>query len=694
MTCRTRTTTCGLATMALGLLAALVPAATVRAQQDAADPLGGRVGGVRLKADEASAAVGLVRRALELLEADRSLKGLQPRAAQIRAVADAVRAAWPKATPLPDVVLQQRPMQVFVTLYLPTGADLTAEGRGDSLLAALVDAAVNLPRAPRYQADGFHRLADVRIHLDVTVYRLPYMQNVADPFLYSMRPGLDGLVYENGDLRGTVLPWEAVRRAWQMHFIQIGEGEAERPAAPRDARLPEDVKKAVFRELLDRAGAQPATWRGPGARVLRFETQSFVERAAGGRTQDGQPAVAALYRMGPLVDAESVTEASMAAATRSATDYLARTMSAEGAVNASYDPLRDQWVAGPDASRQALTIHTLARLHAARPEAWIVRAAQAAAVTLMKSVKEGIVTDVDGTQRPCAFVFAGLKSEVAWTSQALVALADLHGLAPDKATETTVRQMAVALLAAQQKGGSFQVYFATDAAGDKGVRNSEDLEGESLAVLALVRAYELLGDETCLRAAQRSAEYMVFQRERRIGRRQETGLPDVALVEALDRLDTLLPSDALARYGRLCGEQIVARQASEPARYLDDEFGGFPTGLVFDSESAAHHLRGLAAARRLAARLRADAPQRHASLKFDEFEPRADRAARLAEAFLLNHQYRAESSFYAAQPAVAVGGLRFSATDARVSTVTVLNFLLAELPQPPARRATPLPPSR
>jgi len=677
----TKATTGRLGTMILGLLAALGPAtASAIAQQDAADPLGGRGGGVRLKTDEAAVAVALVRCALERLEADRSLKNLQPRAAQIRAVADAARAAWPQTSPLPDVVLQQRPMQVFVTLYLPTGADLTAEGRGDSLLAALMDAAVNLPRTPRYQTDGFHRLADVRIHLDVTVYRLPYMQNVADPFLYSMRPGLDGLVYENGDLRGTVLPWEAVRRAWQMHFIQLGEGEAERPTAPRDARLPEDVKKAVFRELLNRAGAQPATWRGPGARVLRFETQSFVERAPGGRTQDGQPSVAALYRMGPVVDAETMTEADLAAALRNAADYLARALSAEGAVNASYDPLRDQWLAAPDASRQAMAIRALARLHGARREAWIVRAAQAVAATLMKSVKEGVVTGIDGTKRPCAFVFVGLKSEVAWTSQALVALADLHGLAPDKATETTVRQMAVALLAAQQKDGSFQVYFDTDAAGDKGVRNSEDLEGESLAVLALVRAYDLLGDETCLRAAQRGAEYMVFHRERRIGRRQDTGLPDVALIEALDRLDVLLPSDALARYGRLCGEEIIARQADEPARYLDDEFGGFPNAMMFDSESAAYHLRGLAAARRLAARLRADAPQRYTLLKFDEFEPRADRAARRAEAFLLNHQYRPESSFYAVQPPVAVGGLRFSVTDSRISTVAVLNFLLAELP--------------
>ncbi|MBN2581920.1 MAG: hypothetical protein JXL80_02555 [Planctomycetes bacterium] len=670
-------TTKRLLTATVSVLVALgALAATARAQGD--DLLGGRVGGVRLSDDEATSAIRLVRRTLEMLEADRSLKDLQPRQKQIQALADRVKASWPKDAPLPQVVLQERPMQVFVTLYNPGGGDLTAEGRGNSLLAALIDGAANLPRGARYQSEGFSRLAAVRIHLDVTVYRLPYMQNLAEPFLYSMRPGLDGLVYENGDLRGTVLPWEAVRRAWQMHFVQVGEEE--RQAEARDARLPEDVKKAVFRSLLDRAGAQPTTWRGPVARVLRFETQSFVERAAGGKTAPGQAAVVALYRTGPLTDAEKLTDADVAEAVRTGTDFLARAITPEGQVNASYDPLRDQWLVGPDASRQALAVRALSSLYRARKEAWVIRAAQSAAGVLLKSVKEGVVTDRAGAQQQCAFVFAGLKSEVAWTSQALVALADLNAVAPDKATETTVRQMAVALLAAQDPDGSFPVYFTTGTTGESAVKNSEDLQGESLAVLALVRAFDVLKDEALLRAAQRSADYLVFERERRIGRRQGTGLPDVPLVEALDRLDELLPNEAYARYARLCSEQILAQQASEPARYLDDEVGGFPSGQLFDSESTAYNLRGLVAARRLAARNRKANAERYAQLKLDLLERESGRAIRLAEAFLANLQYRPESSFYIAQPAVASGGLRYSATDARISTVTMLNFLLAETP--------------
>ena len=660
------------------VIAPLVAALPSAWAQETDDLLGGNIGGVRLNDQEAAVSVAVVRHVLKTLEADTSLRKLRSRKALIQAVGRRLLVAWPLKTPPPKVLGDERHMQVFVTLYGPRGVDLTAEGRGNTLLAALVDASTNLPRDSRYRAERFNRLGEVRISLDVTVYRLPYMQNLAEPFLYSMRPGIDGLVYENADQRGTVLPWEALRRGWEMHFVRRSETEKKEA---RPARLPDDVKKAVFRSLLDRAGAATATWRGPAARVLRFETQCFVERHPGGLGDRGPggSTIVAIYRTGPLVDYEQLSGAQFGSAVALATDYLARTLVGEQQVRACYDPLRDQWKSEFDAPRQALAVRAFARLYARRKEQWMLKAAQSACSELLKPVKQVVVADAGGTKRPCAFVVSGLKSEVAWTAQALLAVADLQAVAEDKATALALRHMTNTLLVAQRKDGAFDTYFAPGTSEQLGLANSEDLEGESLALLALARGYELLKDESLLEAARRSADYLVFERERRLGRAEAKGLGDIHLIEALALLDRHLANDAYARYAGLCAKVILRAQASAPARYLDDEVGGWPTGNHFQSELASFNLRGLIAARRLAERVGKLSPERSKRLKLDALGERTARAVRMAEAFLVNLQYTPAGSFYVTQPRIASGGIRFSATDSRISTVAVCNFLLAEV---------------
>ncbi|NIA22488.1 MAG: hypothetical protein GWP05_11120 [Anaerolineaceae bacterium] len=658
--------------LAIALLVAASPGAWA---QEAADLMGGNIGGLRLNGQEAAVSVAVVRHVLKTLEADKSLARQPSRKALILTIGRRLFTAWPLKAAPPRVLSQERHMQVFVTLYGPRGADLTAEGRGNTLLAALIDASTNLPRDMRYRGDGFNKLNEIRISLEVTVYRLPYMQNLAEPFLYSMRPGLDGLVYQNADQRSTVLPWEAIRRGWEMHFTRRAATETKEA---RPAYLPDDVKKAVFRSLLDRAGADTATWRGPGARVLRFETQCFIERRPGGPA-DGDPAsraVVAIYRTGPLVDYEELTRARVASAVSLATNYLARTLVGEQQVRAGYDPLRDRWQAEFDAPRQALAVRAFARLYGRRKEQWMLKAAQSACSELLKPIKQVVVVDAGGARRPCAFVVSGLKSQITWTAQALLAVADLQAVAEDKAVATALRRLANTLLV---EDGAFDTYFVPGTSEQLGLANSEDLDGESLALLALARSYELLKDESLLASARRSADYLVFQRERRLGRKQARGLADIHLIEALALLDRHLANDAYARYAGLCADAILEDQASQPARYLDDEVGGWATGNHFQSELASFNLRGLVAARRMAEWVGKLAPERFRRLKLDSLAERTARGVRMAEAFLVNLQYTPTNSFYVTQPQIASGGLRFSATDSRISTVAVCNFLLAEV---------------
>jgi hypothetical protein len=631
-------------------------------------PLPRMVGGVRISRADAAAAVRVVRHALQTINTDPSLKRQPSALALAHTLTARLKAAWPLEEPMPVVFAEERPMQVFVALYGPAGTDLVAEGRGPSLLAALVHAACGLGLSERYPG-GFDRLAQVRVSFDLTIHQMPYRANIAEPFLYSMRPGIDGLVYANGDRRSTVLPWEAMRRAWEMKF-RTPEGQE--VAETRPARTPTEVKKAVFRSLLERAGAQPATWRAPTAHVLRFETQAFAEDRP-----DGE--VMALYRTGPVVRPESLIADDLAAAVTLATDYLARTPSRTNVVRDAFDPQRQAWNERFESARQALVVQALISAYARAKQPWMIKAARTLSEELRRELKRGTSSDSREGRRQCAFVVVGGKSELVWTAQVLVGLSALQGIDADKGRLDLIGELAGTLLHAQQEDGAFKVYFAP-ATDEKTVEtDKEDLRGESLSLLALARAYEATGRRDLLKAARKTAEYLVFEREEKLGRAQAKGLSDPYLVEALSALDPHLANDALLRYAITCAEAIMAAQINDISLHPLDEQGGFLVGTTYaDTEYASFCLRGLKALERAAARIEGAAAARYNRLGLALPRERLRQAIRRAEAFLLGLQYTEATGFYLAAPELAAGGLRHSACDGRISTVAVANFILAE----------------
>jgi len=629
------------------------------------------IGGVRLSRAEAAVAANLVRHTLKTVGSDASLKRQPTHAALVHALTNRFAETWPLAESRPKVFGEPRRMQVFVTLYAPGGADLSAEGRGTSLLGAVIDAACSLQRSARYGLEGFDRLTQVRVSLDLTVIQLPYRVNVAEPFLYSMRPGLDGLVYENADQRGVVLPWEAVRRSWELRFRTPEGGDAPQT---RPARTPEDVKKAVFRSLLERAGQQPTTWRGPLARVLKFDVQSFVEDRPGGGS-----GVVQLYRTGVPVRAESMMPDDVAAAAKLATDYLARTPDRAHRVREAYDPLRGQWDERLDPGRQAVVTSAVARLCRSAKQEWMLRATRRLSGWLVRGLKRGTFKGRDGKERPCAYVLVEAKPQMAAIAQVLVGLCEVQQTDPAEDTRDAIRLLAGTLVAAQYPDGAFGLHFMP-AADEKVVgKDREDVRGESLSLLALARAFEVTGDQELLKAARAGAEYMVFRREKKLGRSEPVGIADPYLIEALAVLDRYLANDGFVRYAATCAEAIVKTQASDASRHYLDELGGFLGGTTYpDAEYSSFCLRGLKAFLRLAAAVEASAPERYRKASLALTRERASQSVTRAEAFLLGLQYTESNTFYVGEPAVALGGLRHSACDARVSTIAVANFLLAE----------------
>jgi hypothetical protein len=652
------------AILAVGLLAS-----ATRAQAPAGRPFGS-LGGVRVSCAQATVASRLARHVLRTLAEDRTLARQPTHVALVHTLMERLKRKWPLEPAAPKVLIEKRPMQAFVTLYSPSGGELSAGGNGESLAEAIVDATVLLARNPKYAIAGFSRLAQVRIALDVTVFEVPFMVNLAEPFLYSFRPGIDGLVYENGDQQGIVLPWEAGRRAWDLRYKKPGEEEV---YEARPARSPEDVKAAVFRTLVERAGSQMGAWRTPAARVLRFEVQSFVEPVAGGKGP-----VIALYRTGPLVRHESLTDGDAAVAAMAAADYLARTTNKDKEIRGGFDPLRNRWVDDFNGPRQAIVAAALARYHRTGRQAWMLRAAKTLAVPLVQALRRGKFKDPSGRERSCAWIGEPLKAELADSAQVLVGLAEVQRAAPDDRVLQAITQLADTLLLSQNGDGSFNQYFVPGTSKDLVARDTENLRGESLCLLAMARAFEQTGREDVLRAARKTAEYLAFRREKKLGQAESVGVDDPILVEAMAALDVQLGNDALVRYAARCAGALVDKQLTDASQSYLDELGGFLEGVTYpDAEYTSFCLRSLRSLEQMAARIEAESPSRYALLGLAVPRERARAAARRARAFLMGLQYTPQNLFYTGTAKVAVGGFRHSAYDSRISTIAVANFLLA-----------------
>jgi hypothetical protein len=432
----------------------------------------------------------------------------------------------------------------------------------------------------------------------------------------------------------------------------------------------------MFRLLLDRAAVKPEAWRTSGASVLRFETQRFVEAAAGGGGE-----MVELYRTGPLHRAESLTHADMVAALARSADYLARTPNEAQEVRDGYDPLRSRWEhPGYDPGRQSLVAAAMVRLHRSAGQTWALRAAR----TLMQMVVAGLEQRdlaVGDRQVTCAWAPAAKAARLMDAAQVALALCELQKVAPDAARRETIRRLANTLSVAQKPDGSYDVYFVpgTEAA-LLARQQAEDIRGASLCLLALVRSFEATGDDRLLTAARQAAEYLAYRREAKLGRAQPAGLADPYMIEAVAALDEHLVNDGLVRYAVACAEATRQRQVTDPTMHLADELGGFlSTALFPDAEYTTFCLRGLAALERLAARIERDAPERYRRLPLAAVREPARESARAAEAFLLGLQYTSETSFYVPEAALAVGGLRQSATDPRISTVAGANLIHAEM---------------
>lgn len=149
---------------------------------------------------------------------------------------------------LPEVL--RKPGAAFVTLHLH-GALRGCVGSLEARQALGVDVAENAFNAafrdPRFAPLTDAELNAIDIHISVLTRPQPLTVSSEQDLLHQLRPGIDGLILEEGHRRGTFLP-----SVWE----QLPD--------PRD----------FLRHLKQKAGFPAAYW-SPNVRVSRYETISL-----------------------------------------------------------------------------------------------------------------------------------------------------------------------------------------------------------------------------------------------------------------------------------------------------------------------------------------------------------------------------------------------------------------------------------
>ncbi len=433
--------------------------------------------------------------------------------------------------------------------------------------------------------------------------RLPRISN------YLFNPGRDGWHGWRGD----------------QHAYRLPSWEVERGEDP-DAAL-----EALRTEL----GGPPA--------VGRFRTTSFV-------LLPGDATARPLYRGNVLVD--SVTEERVTTALRTAGQYLARHVQADGTYCYEYLPLENRCSAEYNLLRHAGTTYSLFQIHRRLPDPTFVEAAERATEWLRQQTRP--VTDAPDR----VFLLEGRKAKLGAVGLALIALIEREHAIGDGRDRPLMTQLANFIVSQQREDGYFASFFDWGPEAEVPASNSIYYPGEAL--LGLVRLHQLAPNPHFLEAAQLGAEFLVRRRWRWGGVEVQVP-PDAWLTQAVAELDAIAPQPWLRDYAY----EIVRGTDQTMLRAADGtepDFVGAPSAgvLLPRVTPAGSRSEGLTAAWRMAR----NRDQQRLSAWLADASLRAAR-------FQLNQQYRPENSYFLPDPLRARGGFRETPTDLMVRIDTV-----------------------
>ena len=458
------------------------------------------------------------------------------------------------------------------------------------------------------------------------------------------------------DLRGRIpegvrTPWIRLDVVTQVRAVGADEVGAlyfdpgvEGMAFGREAGVAFAPGEVLGHDLIDDKGkVQPDAIRSYCETVRMPDRRLHEAVAAGGVAwvfttsawfTDGREVVG-LYR-GHRMRAELRRDELLEAA-KAAGAYLTRAVLPTGKFIYAYDPKRDVEAASYNMVRHAGTLYSMMELYRETRDPLLLAAAERGFEFMRESVSAYTFGGADA-----AAVVEKDKVKLGGTALAAVALAEYIKATERREAVAAMQSLCRSICEMQKDTGEFisQRRYSTGAALSF---VSQYYPGE--AILALVRAHSVDGQEKWLDAAARGARYLIHVRDGNVPTSELAH--DHWLLYALNDLYRVRRKPEYLRHARRLAGAIYDSQCRATA--IPDHLGSYYRPPR--STPTATRSEGLLAAYLL---FRDNGLQEEARMCMD--------AAQLGAAFVLQMQFRPESVLYVAKPWYCLGGVHGSLT--------------------------------
>jgi hypothetical protein len=504
----------------------------------------------------------------------------------------------------PDFQDDGSPRLVFFSVSDGNTPAFVALGGGNGLINALDHAFFNL----RKTLPEDYRPQWVKLDI-VNKFYPSQRVNLSTPL--SLERSLDGIALNRGT-QLALLPEELVANTL------VDSNQRLRPENITNYLEGQPIKAEIFNSLINQASFE----------ITRFTLDSYF--------YDGRDAFR-LYRGHRMFD-ETFPELLIQSA-KSGGDYLKRSVRPDGSFVYLYQPRTEKTPEAYNILRHAGTVYSMLELYEITGDDDLLQATRRAIEYLIRSIRP---CQLGGETLAC--VVEGNNVKLGGNALAVVALAKYTGINNDQNYMPTLLKLARWIQRSQRENGEFFPHKQSYPAGEAPDFVSQYYPGE--AILALMRIYELNGDESFLDSAERGAQYLINIRDKNLADSELNH--DHWLLYALNELYRYKPNPLYLNHSMRIARAIRESQVRNPK--YPDWFGGYYRPPR--STPTATRSEGLYAAYQLA-RDFGDPEDAEQILQSLENGIR----------FQLQTQFRPESVLYLKKPQRALGGFHSSLTN-------------------------------
>lgn len=379
------------------------------------------------------------------------------------------------------------------------------------------------------------------------------------------------------------------------------------------------------------------------------ESQTLYQFKTTSLFSDGK-SIVTLYR-GHRIFEENISQESLKEAAILAGQYLTNSVDSYGKFIYSYLPKTDAIVNEYNILRHAGTIYSMLEIYEVQQDFLLLEAAKRAINYLINAFMHPYPNDIlpggnsndDRTSLTCLVESGYLK--LGGNALAILALVKYTQVCQDSKYLPIIKSLARWIKAIQKPDGSFQFHKQSYPDGEVSSFNCRFYLGQ--VIFALARLYQLNRDRTWLDTAEATANYVINVRDGKLSPSQLP--PDHWLLYGLNELYRCRPHKIYKERSQQIANTIIENQ--NLTSIYPDKRGTFNTPPTSNTSTATRS-EGLLAAYQLIR----DYGDR-------QLARRILKACRIAVAFQLQSQFRAESAMYLPHPQRVIGGFRRSLTN-------------------------------